>query len=41
VTGDVTGLPRLLQALSDHGCDRPLLEKVAQGNWLALLDRTI
>ncbi|TAG27438.1 MAG: peptidase, partial [Rhodobacterales bacterium] len=41
VIGDVTGLPRLLQALSDHGYDRPLLEKLAQGNWLALLDRTL
>jgi membrane dipeptidase len=41
VIGDVTGLPRLLQALSDHGYDRPLLEKLAYGNWLRLLDRTI
>jgi membrane dipeptidase len=41
VIGDVTGLPGLLQALSDHGYDRPLLEKLAHGNWLALLDRTL
>ncbi|AWD21070.1 dipeptidase [Fuscovulum blasticum] len=40
VIGDVTGLPRLLQALSDHGYDRPLLEKIAHGNWLRLLQRT-
>ncbi|MCB6176712.1 dipeptidase [Rhodobacter sp. Har01] len=40
VIGDVTGLPRLLQALADHGYDRPLLEKIAHGNWLALLRRT-
>jgi membrane dipeptidase len=41
VIGDVTGLPRLLAALADHGYDRPLLEKLAQANWLALLDRTL
>jgi membrane dipeptidase len=41
VIGDVMGLPSLLQALSDHGYDRPLLEKLAHGNWLRLLDRTI
>jgi membrane dipeptidase len=41
VIGDVTGLPRLLQALSDHGYDRPLLEKLAHKNWLFLLDRTL
>ena len=41
VIDDATGLPRLIQALSDHGYDRPLLEKLAHGNWLALLDRTL
>jgi membrane dipeptidase len=41
VIGDVAGLPKLLQALSDHGYDRPLLEKLAHGNWLHLLERTI
>jgi membrane dipeptidase len=41
VVGDVTGLPALLQALAAHGYDRPLLEKLAHGNWLALLDRTL
>ncbi|NJM83767.1 MAG: membrane dipeptidase [Tabrizicola sp.] len=41
VIGDVTGLPRLLDALERHGYDRPLLEKLAHGNWLALLDRSI
>jgi membrane dipeptidase len=41
VIGDVEGLPRLLQALSDHGYDRPLLEKLAHLNWLSLLDRTL
>jgi membrane dipeptidase len=41
VIGDVSGLPRLVQALSDHGYDQPLLEKLAHGNWLSLLDRTL
>jgi membrane dipeptidase len=41
VINDVAGLPRLVQALSDHGYDRPLLEKLAHANWLALLDRTL
>ncbi len=41
VINDVTGLPRLVQALSGHGYDRPLLEKLAHRNWLALLDRTL
>jgi membrane dipeptidase len=41
VIGDVSGLPRLLDALSAHGYDRSILEKLAHGNWLALLDRTI
>ena len=40
VIGDVYGLPRLIAALAAHGYDRPLLEKLAHGNWLALLDRT-
>jgi membrane dipeptidase len=41
VIPDVTALPALIQALSDHGYDRPLLEKIAHKNWLALLDRTL
>ena len=41
VIGDVTGLPRLLEALEQHGYDRPLLEKIAHGNWVSLLERTI
>ena len=40
VIGDVSGLPRLIDALSAHGYDKPLLEKLAHGNWLAVLDRT-
>ncbi len=41
VIGDVTGLPRLIEALENHGYDRPLLEKLASGNWMSLLDRTL
>ena len=41
VIGDVTGLPKLIQALADHGYDRPLLEKIAHGNWVRLLKRTL
>jgi membrane dipeptidase len=41
VIDDVSGLPKLLQSLSDHGYDRPILEKLAHGNWLELLDRTL
>ena len=37
--GDVTGLPALQAALSAHGYDRSLLEKLCHGNWLACLDR--
>lgn len=38
--GDVSGLPRLWQALRDHGYDQALIEKLAWKNWLALLGRT-
>ena len=38
---DVTGVPNLFQALADHGYDAPLLAKLARGNWLACLDRTL
>jgi membrane dipeptidase len=38
--GDVTGLPRLVETLAAHGYDRPLLEKLCHGNWLAVLERT-
>ncbi len=39
--GDVTGLPALLGALSDHGYDQALIRKLAHENWLDLLSRTI
>lgn len=35
------GLPVLVEALERHGYDRPLLERLASGNWLSLLERTI
>lgn len=38
--GDATGLPRLLDALGAHGYDDALLRKIAQENWLSLLERT-
>jgi len=38
---DVTGVPKLLQALAEHGYDAPLLAKFARGNWLVCLDRTL
>lgn len=39
--GDASGLPRLFEALEKHGYDAPLLERIAHGNWLSLLERTI
>jgi membrane dipeptidase len=39
--GSAAGLPVLFEALSRHGYDRPLLERLAHGNWLSLLERTI
>ena len=39
--GDATGLPRLFDALSAHGYDQPMLERLAHGNWLSLLERVI
>lgn len=38
--GDVTGLPRLLAALSDQGYDDEALRKVTHGNWIRLLRDT-
>lgn len=39
--GDASGLPRLFEALARHGYDAPLIERIAHGNWLSLLERTI
>ena len=38
---DVTGVPKLLQALLDKGYGETLVRKIAMENWLALLERTI
>jgi membrane dipeptidase len=38
---DVTGVPKLFDALAAHGYDAPLLAKLAHGNWLACLDRSL
>lgn len=39
--GDVTGVPKLLQALLDKGYGERLVRKIALENWLSLLSRTI
>ena len=39
--GDVTGVPKLLQALLDKGYGEPLVRKIALDNWLSLIERTI
>ncbi len=38
--GDAAGLPRLIDALHEHGYDARLLRKIACDNWIGLLDRT-
>ena len=38
---DVTGLPRLIDAMLEHGYGRDLVEKIAWRNWVGLLERTI
>jgi membrane dipeptidase len=40
VIGDAGGLQALLAALTSHGFDRPLLERLAWRNWLSVLRRT-
>jgi membrane dipeptidase len=37
---DVAGLGAFRDALSAHGFDAPLLEKLCHGNWFGVLDRT-
>lgn len=39
--GDVTGVPKLLQALLDKGYGEALVRKIALDNWLGLIERTI
>jgi membrane dipeptidase len=38
---DVTGVPKLFEALANHGYDAALLAKLARDNWLACLGRTL
>ena len=38
---DVTGVPKLFQALADKGYDAPLLAKLAHENWISCLERTL
>ncbi|MBT9371669.1 dipeptidase [Rhizobium sp. CSW-27] len=38
---DAAGLPLLMNALQARGFDREALQKVAHGNWLSVLERTL
>lgn len=38
---DVTGVPALFEAFAAHGYDAPLLARLAHGNWLDCLTRTL
>jgi membrane dipeptidase len=38
--GDVTGLPKFITALSEHGYDVATLRKLAYENWLRVLEKT-
>ncbi|EPX84952.1 dipeptidase [Salipiger mucosus] len=37
--GDVTGVPRLLEAMAAHGYDAALIARLARENWLGCLER--
>jgi len=39
--GDVTGVPKLLQALLDKGYGEGLVRKIALENWLSMIERSI
>jgi membrane dipeptidase len=39
--GDVSGLPRLIEAFERHGYGHELIEKIAWKNWINVLERTI
>jgi membrane dipeptidase len=39
--GSAAGLPQLRKAMSDHGYDAELQEKICFGNWLSVLSRSI
>lgn len=38
--GDVTGLPRLQEAMRAHGYDERLMRKLTHENWIGVLERT-
>lgn len=38
--GDAAGLPKILQALARRGYSQVLLDKIAHGNWLRVLEQT-
>jgi membrane dipeptidase len=38
--GDVTGLPKLIAALAQHGYDEASLRKITHENWLRVLSKT-
>ncbi len=38
--GDVTGMPKLIQALGDHDYDEDALRKITHENWVRVLGRT-
>ena len=38
--GDVTGLPRLVDAMRRHGYDEATLRKLCYENWVNVLERT-
>jgi membrane dipeptidase len=39
--GDVTGVPKLLQALLDKGYGEELVRKIALENWLGMVERVM
>ena len=38
--GDVTGLPKLIELLREHGYDDVSLRKIAYENWISVLSKT-
>jgi membrane dipeptidase len=38
--GDVTGLPRLVEAMAAHGYGEDLSRKLCSENWMKVLERT-
>lgn len=38
--GDVTGLPRLAEAMGRHGYDKATMDKLCHRNWIDVLERS-